>query len=193
MESERDHSADREPRAPVTGDHHAREASGASQRSAIVCAVTQELTLAETLHLLGLMGRSLPSFITSVSGRDDVLDLVAAPRQVKRLPGPLKLATRLAPTVRASLRVVDVTAGVATLSVDASAGGLPAHKLLGLAASRIESVVAAKGLPSGSVRILPDARIALDVQRLLQARVPGAQVKDLAFRDGIVVLDQVAA
>ena len=159
----------------------------------MVCAVTQELTLAETLHLLGLMGRNLPSFITSVSGRGEVLDLVADPRQVKRLPAPLRLATRLAPTVRASVHVIDVTDGVATLSVDASAGGLPAHRLLGLAASRIESVVAAKGLPAGSVRVLPDARIALDVERLLQARVPGARVRDMAFRDGSVMLDQVAA
>ena len=157
----------------------------------MVCAVHQELTLAETLHLLGLMGRKLPSFITSVSGRGDVLDLVADPRQVKRLPGPLKLATRLAPTVRAALRVVEVRDGVATISVDASAGGLPAHKLLGLASSRIESVVAAKGLPAGSVRVLPDARIALDVDRLLQARVPGARVSDVSFKDGVVVLDGV--
>jgi len=159
----------------------------------MVCAVHQELTLAETLHLLGLMGRNLPSFITSVSGRDDALDLVAEPRQVKRLPAPLKLATRLAPTVRATLRVVEVTDGVATFSVDAHAGGLPAHKLLGLAASRIETVVTAKGLPAGSVRVLPDARIALDVQRLLQARLPGASVADVSFRDGLVVLDGTAA
>ena len=103
----------------------------------------QELTLAETLHLLGLMGRRLPSFVTSVSGRGDALEVVADPRQVKRLPAPLRLATRLAPTVRATLRVVDVQDGVATISVDASAGGLPAHKLLGLGARRIESVVAA--------------------------------------------------
>ena len=142
----------------------------------------QELTLAETLHLLGLMGRRLPSFVTSVSGRGDALEVVADPRQVKRLPAPLRLATR----------VVDVQDGVATISVDASAGGLPAHKLLGLAASRIESVVAAKGLPAGSVRVLPDARVALEVQRLLQARTPGARVSGVAFKDGVVVLDGVA-
>lgn len=158
----------------------------------MVCAVHQELTFAETLHLLGLMDRELPSFVTSVSGRGDALEVVADPRQVKRLPAPLRLATRLAPTVRATLRVVDVQDGVATISVDASAGGLPAHKLLGLAASRIESVVAAKGLPAGSVRVLPDARVALDVQGLLQARTPGARVSGMAFKDGVVVLDGVA-
>lgn len=151
------------------------------------------MTLAETLHTLGLLGRRLPSFVTSVSGRGDVLDVVADPRQVKRLPGPLKLATRLAPTVRAALRVVDVSAGVATISVDASAGGLPAHKLLGLASSRIESVVAAKGLPAGSVRVLPDAKVALDVERLLQASTPGARVTGVAFKDGLVVVDGAAS
>ncbi|WP_435736953.1 hypothetical protein V5D56_19665 [Cellulosimicrobium sp. PMB13] len=151
-----------------------------------------ELTLAETLHALGLLGKKLPSFITSVSGRGDELDLVVDPRQVKRLPAPLKLATRVAPTARARLRVERFADGVATIAVDASAGGLPAHKLLGLAASRIESVVAAKGLPAGSVRVLPDARIALDVQRLVQRTDPGVRITDVAFKDGIVVIDGVA-
>ncbi len=115
----------------------------------MVCAVHQELTLAETLHLLGLMGRRLPRSSRPCRVAGTRFEVVADPRQVKRLPAPLRLATRLAPTVRATLRVVDVQDGVATISVDASAGGLPAHKLLGLAASRIESVVAAKGLPPG--------------------------------------------
>nr|WP_128082698.1 hypothetical protein [Cellulosimicrobium sp. MM] len=151
----------------------------------------QELTLAETLHLLGLMGRKLPSFVTSVSGRGDALDVVADPRQVKHLPAPLRLATRLAPTVRATLRVVDVQDGVATISVDASAGGLPAHKLLGLAASRIESVVAAKGLPAGSVRVLR-TRASRSTSSVSSRRTPGARVSGVAFKDGVVVLDGVA-
>jgi hypothetical protein len=160
----------------------------------MVCAVHHETPLATALALLGLLRRdALPSFITSVTGSGDVLDVVADPRQVKRLPAPLKLATRLAPTVRAALRVVDFSDGVATISVDATAGGLPAHKLLGLASGKIESTVAAKGLPADSVRVLPDARIALDVERLLQARTPGARVTGFAFKDGLVVIDGSAA
>jgi hypothetical protein len=156
----------------------------------MVCAVHHETPLATALAHLGLLrSDALPSFITSVTGSGDVLDVVADPRQVKHLPGPLKLATRLAPTVRAALRVVDVSDGVATISVDASAGGLPAHKLLGLASNKIESAVAAKGLPADSVRVLPDARIALDVERLLQARNPRARVTGFTFKDGLVVID----
>lgn len=152
-----------------------------------------EMSLAETLNELGLLGgRTLPRFVTSVGGAGDQLEVVADARAVKNLPGPLKLATRLVPAVRSRLRVENFDGGVAVLTVDASAGGLPAHKLLGLAKHRIESVLAAKGLPAGSVQLRPDARIALDVQRLLAARHPGTVVQGMAFADGRVSLDTAA-
>lgn len=151
------------------------------------------MTLAQALHELGLLGgRTLPRFVTSVAGSGDRLDVVADARAVKNLPGPLRLATRLVPAVTSTLRVESYADGVAVLAVDASAGGLPAHKLLGLASSRIESVLSAKGLPAGSVEIRPDARIALDVQRLLAARRPGAVVRGMSFADGQVLLDTAA-
>ncbi|MEK8227750.1 hypothetical protein NKG05_19045 [Oerskovia sp. M15] len=49
-----------------------------------------------------------------------------------------------------------------------------------------------EGAAGRSVRVLPEARIALDVQGLLQARVPGTRVTDVTFKDGMVVLDGVA-
>ncbi|WP_278235334.1 hypothetical protein [Isoptericola sp. AK164] len=151
------------------------------------------MTLADTLHTLGLLGgATLPRFVTDVTGQGDVLEVVADARAVNGLPGPLKMATRLVPAVRSTLRVEEFDGGVALLSVDASAGGLPAHKLLGLAKSRIESVLAAKGLPAGSVEIRPDARIALDVQRLVENRHPGTTVTNLAFTDGRVAFDTAA-
>ncbi|SKC38836.1 hypothetical protein SAMN04324258_0557 [Krasilnikoviella flava] len=156
-------------------------------------AVRTEMSLAETLNELGLLGgRTLPRFVTSVGGAGDELEVVADARAVKNLPGPLKLATRLVPAVRSRLRVESFDGGVAVLAVDASAGGLPAHKLLGLAKHRIESVLAAKGLPAGSVQIRPDARIALDVQRLLAARHPGTVVQGMSFTDGRVAVDTAA-
>ncbi|PRZ08084.1 hypothetical protein BCE75_1039 [Isoptericola sp. CG 20/1183] len=152
-----------------------------------------ELTLADTLNTLGLLGGStLPRFVTDVGGQGDVLEVVADARSVKGLPGPLKLATKLVPAVRSKLRVEQFDGGVAVLSVDASAGGLPAHKMLGLAKNRIESVLESKGLPAGSVEIRPDARIALDVQRLLAARHPGTVVTGMTFTDGQVALDTAA-
>ncbi|GAB2470934.1 hypothetical protein GCM10007967_26740 [Xylanimonas ulmi] len=118
-----------------------------------------------------------------------MLDVVADPRAVRNLPAALRLATRVVPTVHAHLRVVAFVDGVATVAVDASAGGLPAHKLLSLASSRIESVVTSKRLPYGSVRVLPGAQIALDVQRLLAERHPGYRVHGMVFHEGSVWLD----
>lgn len=106
-------------------------------------AVRTELTLAATLHTLGLLGgTTLPRFVTDVGGRGDVLEVITDARAVKDLPGPLKLATRLVPVVRSKLRVEQF-----------------------------------------------DARIALDVQRLVEARRPESVVTDMTFRDGLVALE----
>jgi len=153
--------------------------------------VTTSLT--DALTRLGLVPGRLPRFVSDVAGSGDVLEVVADARTVKNLPAPVRLATRLTPKVTARLRVEDFTDGVATVSVDASAGGLPAHKLLGLAGGRIDSALAARRLPAGSVRVLPDARVALDVQKLLDAREPGTRVQGFAFRDGSVVIDEAPA
>jgi hypothetical protein len=150
-------------------------------------------SFSDALTRLGLLSGRLPRFITDVGGSGDVLEVVADARSVTNLPAPVRLATRLAPKTTARLRVEQFVDGVATVSVDASAGGLPAHKLLGLAAGRVDGMLAARRLPAGSVRVLPDARIALDVQRLLDAREPGARVQGFAFRDGGVVIDEAPA
>lgn len=150
-------------------------------------------SLSDALTRLGLLSGRLPRFITDVSGSGDVLEVVADARSVTNLPAPVRLATRLAPKTTARLRVEQLVDGVATVSVDASAGGLPAHKLLGLAAGRVDGMLAARRLPAGSVRVLPDARIALDVQKLLDAREPGTRVQGFAFRDGSVVIDEAPA
>ncbi|GAA4719519.1 hypothetical protein GCM10023216_05190 [Isoptericola chiayiensis] len=178
---------------PVTGVAPTGAGFSPVRPSITLAAVRTEMTLADTLNTLGLLGGStLPRFVTEVGGQGDVLDVVADARSVKSLPGPLKMATRLVPAVRSKLRVEEFDGGVAVLSVDASAGGLPAHKLLGLAKSRIESVLESKGLPAGSVQIRPDARIALDVQRLVEARHPGTVVQNMAFADGKVAFDTAA-
>lgn len=155
----------------------------------MVCGMQQSMSLPEALHAFGLLGRALPRFVTSVSGSGDTLEIVADPRAVRNLPAALKLATRVVPAVHARLRVVSFADGVATLAVDASAGGLPAHKLLSLASSRIDAAVTARRLPYGSVRVLPGAQIALDVQRLVAEKHPGYRVRQMAFYEGAVWLD----
>lgn len=158
-----------------------------------MCAVHHDLSLGEALHLLGLQGRTLPSYVTSVTGAGDTIEVVADPRRINRLPAPVRLAARVSPAAKARLRVVEQSDGVATLGIEATVGGLPAHQLLSLVAGRVDAVVADKGLPAGAVRVLPGARVQLDVGALLQRRTPGVRVTSVAFRDGRVLLDGAAA
>ena len=74
-----------------------------------------------------------------------------------------------------------------------NAAGLPAHRLLSLAAAPIEQEVAKQGLPPGVVDVQPDARIAVDVERLLEAKVPGLTVSSAKVEGGQIVLDASVA
>ncbi|HEV6954694.1 MAG TPA: hypothetical protein VKY86_15770 [Promicromonospora sp.] len=142
-------------------------------------------------EVLGLarIARQAPPVISSVVGDRDVIRVVADLRRLETLPGPLKLAVKIAPIVRADVRLASFERGVATLAVEVNAAGLPAHRLLSLAAAPIEQEVAKQGLPPGVVDVQPDARIAVDVERLLDAKVPGLTVTGVAVDDGQVVLD----
>lgn len=147
------------------------------------------LTPAEALGLAKLGGQGLPPVISSLTGDGDTLRLVADLRRLDTLPGPLKLAVKIAPIVRADVRVASFERGVATLVVEANAAGLPAHKLLSLAATPIEDAVAKQGFPPGVVDVQPDARIAVDVERLLDVKVPGLTVSALKIEQGEIVLE----
>ncbi|WP_164545019.1 hypothetical protein [Antribacter gilvus] len=147
------------------------------------------LTPVEALGLAKLSGQALPPVISSVAGDGDVLRVVLDLRRLDSLPGPLRLAVKIAPIVRADVRVESFARGVATLAVEANAAGLPAHKLLSLAAAPIEQAVAQQGLPPGVVDVQPDARIAVDVERLLDARMPGLTVSSLRVQDGQILVD----
>lgn len=147
------------------------------------------LTPAEALGLAKLGGHALPPVLSSLTGDGDTIRLVADLRRLDSLPGALRLAVKIAPIVRAEVRVASFERGVATLVVEANAAGLPAHKLLSLAASPIEEAVSRQGLPPGVVDVQPDARIAVDVERLLDERLPGLTVSGLRVEDGEIVLD----
>ena len=146
-------------------------------------------------EVLGLarIAKQAPPVITSPSPTTDVIHVVADLRRLETLPGPLKLAVKIAPIVRADVRLSAFERGVATLSVEVNAAGLPAHRLLSLAAAPIEQEVAKQGLPPGVVDVQPDARIAVDVERLLEAKVPGLTVVHAKVEGGQVVLDASVA
>ncbi|MFD7021950.1 hypothetical protein [Promicromonospora sukumoe] len=142
-------------------------------------------------EVLGLarIARQAPPVISSVVGDGDVIRVVADLRRLETLPGPLKLAVKIAPIVRADVKLASFERGVATLSVEVNAAGLPAHRLLSLAAAPIEQEVAKQGLPPGVVDVQPDARIAVDVERLLEAKFPGVTVTGAKVEGGQIVLD----
>lgn len=151
------------------------------------------LTPVEALGLAKLSGQGPPPVISSIAGDGDVLRVVLDLRRLDTLPGPLRLAVRIAPIVRADVRIESYARGVATLAVEANAAGLPAHRLLSLAATPIEQAVARQGFPPGVVDVQPDARIAVDVERLLDARLPGLTVTSLRVQDGEILLDGTVA
>ncbi|WP_454853177.1 hypothetical protein [Promicromonospora soli] len=146
-------------------------------------------------EVLGLarIAKQAPPIITSVVGDGDVIRVVADLRRLETLPGPLKLAVKIAPIVRADVKLAAFERGVATLTVEVNAAGLPAHRLLSLAAAPIEQEVAKQGLPPGVVDVQPDARIAVDVERLLDAKVPGLTVSGVKVEDGRIIVDASVA
>ncbi len=151
-----------------------------------------ELTVTEAVEIARATG-GLPPYVRSVTGEGDDVRVVVDLREVPDPPSALRLAARLVPVVRATLRVESVVAGTAVLAVDASAAGLPAHKLLGFVEAPLQGALRSKGLPPEAVRVLPDARVAIDLQGLLSAALaqsfPGLQVTDLAYVDGSLRLD----
>lgn len=141
----------------------------------------------EVLGLARMAGQA-PPVISSVVGDGDVIRVVADLRRLETLPGALKLAVKIAPIVRADVKLAAFERGVATLAVEVNAAGLPAHRLLSLAAAPIEQEVAKQGLPPGVVDVQPDAKIAVDVERLLEVKVPGLTVTGATVEDGQIVL-----
>ena len=151
-----------------------------------------ELTVTEAVELARATG-ALPPFARSVTAEGDDVRVVADLREVPDPPSALRLAARLVPVVRATLRVESFVAGTAVVAVEASAAGLPAHKLLGVVEGPLQGLLRARGLPPEALRVLPDARLALDVQALLAAALaetlPGLEITGLASADGVLRLD----
>jgi len=146
------------------------------------------LTPTEAVALAAIGGQGLPPVITSVAADGGTVRVTADLRRLDELPGPLRLAARLTPVVRAEVRVLGFAGGVATLSVGINAGGLPVGKLLGLLAEPLERRLAANGLPRGAVDIRSDGTVAVDVEALLAEKLPGLDVTGVAVEGGEVVV-----
>lgn len=147
------------------------------------------LTPAEALGLARLARVDLPPVLTSVTAEGDTVRVTADLRRLDDLPGALRLAVRVAPVVRADVRVVGFAGGVATAAVEVNAAGLPAHRLLGLVAGPLERALVARGLPRGAVDVRPDATVAVDVAAVLEQRLPGLDVTGVRVEGGELVVD----
>ncbi|OLT54354.1 hypothetical protein [Cellulosimicrobium sp. CUA-896] len=153
-----------------------------------------ELTVTEAVEL-ARAGGGLPPFVRTVTGEGDDVRVALDLREVPDPPSALRLAARLVPVVRVTLRLESFVAGTAVVAVEANAAGLPAHKLLGIAEGPLQAVLRSRGLPPDALHVLPGARVAVDAQALLAAaaadRLPGARLTDLAYADGTVRAEAV--
>jgi hypothetical protein len=150
------------------------------------------LTPAEAVALAAMGGAALPPVITSVSADGDTIRVTADLRRLDDLPGALKLAARLAPVVRADVRVLRFAAPTATLGVEVHASGLPASRLLGVLATPLAAALRRKGLPPHAVTIGPDGEVVADVEALLARALPGLDVTRLAVEKGELVVEASA-
>ncbi|WP_069387397.1 hypothetical protein [Cellulosimicrobium cellulans] len=146
-----------------------------------------ELSVTEAVELARAAG-ALPPFVRTVTGEGEEVRVTLDLREVPDAPSALRLAARVVPVVRTSLRLESFVAGTAVVAVEAHAAGLPAHKLLKVGEGPLKAVLRSRGLPPEALRVLPDARVALDVQALVASaagdRLPAVQITDLAYADG---------
>jgi len=147
------------------------------------------LTPAEGMALAQIAGVEVPPAVTSVTAEGGVVRVVADLRKLDELPSALKLAVKVAPIVRAEVRILSYAEGRATLGVEVNAARLPAHKLLGLLSEPIEHQLVKQGLPAGAVDVRHDATVVVDVERLLAEKAPGVDVTRLAVDDDEIVVD----
>jgi hypothetical protein len=145
------------------------------------------------MALAKIAGVEIPPAVTSVTAEDGVVRVVADLRRLDELPAALRLAVKVAPIVRAEVRILSYDGRRATLGVEVNAARLPAHKLLGLLSEPIEHQLVKQGLPAGAVDVRSDATVVVDVERLLAEKAPGVDVTRLAIDGEQLVVDASVA
>lgn len=148
-----------------------------------------EITIDEAREIAQATGR-YPDCLTEVAADGNDIRFVIDLRLLPDAPGPVKLAARLVPLVRGTVHLVDFTAGTLVLGVRAQAGGLRTEKLLSLAEGPVVEALRQRGIPAGSVKVLPGAKVAVDSELLLGELVgkilPGAKISDVTLQHGLL-------
>lgn len=136
---------------------------------------------------------AIPSFVQEVTPHGDDVDFVIDMRQMPKASSAVKLAARLVPTVRGTVKVESIVAGRANLGVEAHAGALPAHKLLGLMDGPISAMLRAKKMRPDTIKILPGGRVGVDAEmlltRMLKKSYPGITVSNVTYSNATIYAD----
>lgn len=148
-----------------------------------------ELPVTEALAL-GAAAGALPPFLREVRADGSVVHLmVDAGMLMGRQGGLGGFLGGLLGVVPVTVTFSGYADGVATVTLRADARGLPVHRFLPLLEGQIRAQLAQQGIPDGVVDFRTgagDPVIAVDVQRLVAAKVAGVTVSDVALRDATV-------
>ena len=147
-----------------------------------------ELPVTEALSIAATMG-VIPPFVQGIRAEGSTVHLQIDAAQVMGGSGIGRFLGGLAGLVPVAAHFTGFADGVATVSVTAEARGVPLHRFMPMVEGRIKAQLAAQGLPPGVVEVRTgpsDPVIAIDVRRLVAAKVSGVAVTDVALRDATV-------
>ena len=158
------------------------------------------LTLPFTEALdVALRGRPLPAVLREVGCTGSTvhasvdLRALAAAAVPSTAPRPLAMAARAVPVVRLGGTLVGFAVGKVRLDLTVQAGPVPVHRLLGMLTGVANSALRARGLPTGLLDVekgpAGEPRLVVDVQRVLDKRVPGLVLAGVALVDGVLQVD----
>jgi hypothetical protein len=158
------------------------------------------LTLPFTEALdVALRGRAMPAMLRDIGCTGSTvhasvdLRALAAAAVPSTAPKPLAMAARAVPVVRLGGTLAGFSFGKVHLDVTVHAGPLPVHHLLGLLTGVANSALRARGLPSGLLDVEKgpggEPRLVVDIQRVLEKRVPGLVITNITLVDGVLQID----
>jgi hypothetical protein len=158
------------------------------------------LTLPFTEALdVALHGRALPSVLREVGCTGSTvhasvdLRALAAAAVPATAPKALAMAARAVPVVRLGGTLVGFSLGKVTLDLTVQAGPVPVHRLLGMLTGLANTALRSRGLPAGLLDVERgpggEPRLIVDVQRVLDKRVPGLVLTGVALVDGVLQID----
>lgn len=147
-----------------------------------------ELPVTEALSIAAMMG-VVPPFVQDVRAEGSTVHLQVDAARVMGGSGIGRFLGGLAGHVPVAARFTGFADGVATIAVTAEARGIPLHRFMPMVEGRIKEKLAEQGLPPGVVEVrtgASDPVIAVDVRRLVAAKVSGVVVTDVALLDATV-------